>query len=103
MGDPIADRNFRDIIVAYAPEIATDPFRALAGIALTEPLVEAIRNAGPDLTREAVMAELKAIDGFSSGMYHHLSFADGYQGNNSVQLLQVTPQGLRAVSHWIID
>lgn len=102
-GDPIADANFFNIIVAYAPEVATDPFRALAGIALAEPLIEAIRNAGPDLTREALLAELNAIDGFSSGMYHHLSFADGYQGNNSVQLLQVTPVGLRAVSDWITD
>lgn len=101
LGDPIADQNFMDIIVAYAPEIATDPFRALAGIALTEPLIEAIRNVGPDLTRAAVMAELQAMDGFSTGMYHNISFADGYQGNNSVQLLQVTPEGLRPVSDWI--
>src|SRR5690606_31966942 len=52
-GDPIADQLYRDVIVAYAPEIARDPFRALAGIAFAEPAVLALQAAGRDLTRES--------------------------------------------------
>ena len=100
-GDPIADQIYRDIIVAYAPEIARDPFRALAGIAFAEPAVLALQAAGRDLTRESFMEALKGIDGYDTGLYHSLSFKDGYQGNNSVMLLQVTPQGLRPVSDWL--
>jgi len=101
-GDPIADALYRDVIVAYAPEIARDPFRALAGIAFAQPLVESLRAAGPDLSREGLLQALRAIDGYSEGLYHSLSFADGgYKGNNSVMLLQVTPQGLRPVSGWL--
>lgn len=100
-GDPIADALYRDVIVAYAPQVAADPFRALAGIAFAQPLVLALEAAGPELTRERVIEELEAIDGYTEGLYHNLSFANGYQGNNSVMLLQVTPQGLRPVSDWL--
>lgn len=100
-GDPIADALYRDVIVAYAPQIAADPFRALAGIAFAEPLVLALEAAGPDLTRAGLVAALEQIDGYQDGLYHNLSFANGYKGNNSVMLLQVTPQGLRPVSGWL--
>ncbi len=103
-GDPIADAYYRDIILAYAPEIAGDPFRALGGIAFAEPLVvamQAVSDAGDELTRENVMAALQAIDGYETGLYHNLDFTESFQGNNSVLLLQVTPEGLRPVSDWL--
>ncbi|HZJ10202.1 MAG TPA: ABC transporter substrate-binding protein, partial [Trueperaceae bacterium] len=100
-GDPIADQIYQDIVVGYAPQVAADPFRALAGIAFAQPLVEALKAAGPDLTREALIEALEGIDGYTEGLYHNVSFADGPRGNNSVMLLQVTPQGLRPVSDWL--
>ncbi len=100
-GDPIADRLYQEIILAYAPEIAAAPFFALAGIAFAQPLVEALEAAGPDLTRESFLEALRGIDGYTEGLYNEISFADGARGNNSVILLQVTPQGLRPVSDWL--
>ncbi len=100
-GDPIADRLYQEVIVQYAPQIAADPFRALAGIAFAEPLVRALEAAGPDVTRAGLIDALESLDGYDTGLYHSLSFADGYKGNNSVMLLQVTPQGLRPVSDWL--
>jgi len=103
-GDPIADRFYQEVILAYAPEIAADPFRALGGIAFAQPLVvamQAVADAGDELTRENVIAALQSIDGYDSGLYHNLDFTQGFQGNNSVLLLQVTPQGLRPVSDWL--
>ncbi len=100
-GDPIADAVYQDVILKYAPEIARDPFRALAGIAFAQPLVEALRAAGPELTRAGLLEALEAMDDYHDGLYYQLSFKDGYQGNTSVMLLQVTPQGLRPLSGWI--
>ncbi|MBW7916958.1 MAG: ABC transporter substrate-binding protein [Trueperaceae bacterium] len=100
-GDPIADQIYRDVIVAYAPEIARDPFRALAGVAFAEPMVLALQAAGPDLTRASFIEALKGIENYTEGLYHDLTFGDSYRGNNSVMLLQVTPQGLRPVSDWL--
>ncbi|MBS3933102.1 MAG: hypothetical protein KGZ35_02005, partial [Truepera sp.] len=57
--------------------------------------------AGPELTRESFVAALRSLDGYSEGLFHNLSFVAGYQGNNSIQLLQMTPQGLRPASDWL--
>lgn len=100
-GDPIADRLFAEVILGYAPQIARDPFRALAGVGFAQPLIVALERAGPNLTRQALVDALKSIDGYDQGMFFNLSFAGGFQGNNSIQLLQVTPQGLRPVSDWL--
>ena len=102
-GDPIADRIYQEVIIPYAPEIARDPFRALAGVAFAQPLVVALEAAGPDLTRESLIEALRSTDGYTDGLYHSVSFADGFRGNNSVMLLQVTPQGLRPVSDWLTN
>lgn len=100
-GDPIADQLYTEVIVPYAPQIARDPFRALAGIAFAQPAVEALRAAGPDLTRESFVDALQNISGYDEGLFHNLDFTEGYQGNNSIQLLRVTPEGLRPVSDWL--
>ena len=100
-GDPIADYYFQQVTLQFAPQIARDPFRAGAGIGFAQPVVEALRLAGPELTRESFVAALRSLDGYSEGLFHNLSFVAGYQGNNSIQLLQMTPQGLRPASDWL--
>ncbi len=94
-GDPIADDVLINIVAKYAPEAAKDPFRALAGVGFAQPLVEALRAAGPDLTRESLLEALNSLSGYDTGMFDNLDFTNGYQGNNSILLLQMTPEGLR--------
>lgn len=100
-GDPIADDILMNIIARYAPEAARDPFRALAGVGFAQPLVEALQAAGPDVTRESFLEALRAIEGFDTGLFANLDFTESYQGNNSIMLLQMTPQGLRPSSDFI--
>ncbi|ADI13707.1 ABC transporter substrate-binding protein [Truepera radiovictrix] len=100
-GDPIADEVFNTIVVPYAPEAAQDPFRALAGVGFAQPLIVALEAAGPDLTREALLEALRGISGYDEGLFPNLDFTEGYQGNNSVMLLQMTPEGLRPASDYL--
>ena len=100
-GDPIADRLFAEVILEYAPQIADSPFFALAGIGFAQPLVEALREAGPEPTRESFLRALEELAGYRQGMFYEVAFTDGYQGNNSILLLQMTPEGLRPVSDWL--
>lgn len=100
-GAPVADKLYKEVILQYAPQDAASPFFALAGIAFAQPLVEALRAAGPDLTRESFLAALESMDGYDEGLFNNLSFVESYQGNTSIQLLQVTPEGLRPVSEFI--
>jgi ABC-type branched-subunit amino acid transport system substrate-binding protein len=100
-GDPIADDILMNVIMRYAPEAARDPFRALAGVGFAQPLVEALRAAGPDVSRESLLEALRAIEGYDTGLFANLDFTESFQGNNSIILLQMTPQGLRPASDFI--
>ena len=101
-GDPIANDVLANIIVPYAPEAAKDPFRALAGVAFAQPLVQALEAAGPELTREGLLEALNGISSYEDGLFANIDFTGGYQGNNSIILLQMTPEGLRPASDGFI-
>ena len=101
-GDPVADDALLNIVSAYAPEAAQDPFRALAGVGFAQPLVEGLRAAGEDLTRESFLAAMENLSGYDTGMFANLDFTESYQGNNSILLLQMTPEGLRTASDGFI-
>ena len=100
-GDPVADDIYINVVAKYAPEAAKDPFRSLAGIAFAQPLVEALKAAGPDLTRDSLIAALNALEGYDTGLFANIDFTNGYQGNNSIRLLKMTPEGLRIASDFI--
>ncbi|HHO55654.1 MAG TPA: hypothetical protein ENK21_04640 [Trueperaceae bacterium] len=100
-GDPVADDIYVNVVAKYAPEAAKDPFRSLAGIAFAQPLVEALKAAGPDLTRESLLEALNNLSGYDTGLFANIDFTNGYQGNNSIRLLQMTPKGLRIASDFI--
>ena len=100
-GDAVADQIYKDVVVKYAPEAAKDPFRSLAGIAFAQPLVEALKAAGPDLSRESLIEALKSLKDYDSGLFANIDFSNGYQGNNSIRLLKMTPKGLRKASDFI--
>ncbi len=100
-GDPAADDIYVNVVAKYAPEAAKDPFRSLAGIAFAQPLVEALKAAGSDLTRDSLIAALNALEGYDTGLFANIDFTNGYQGNNSIRLLKMTPEGLRIASDFI--
>lgn len=100
-GDPVADDIYANIVAKYAPEAAKDPFRSLAGIAFAQPLVEALKAAGPDLTRESLLEALNNLEGYDTGLFANIDFTNGYQGNNSIRLLIMTPTGLNIASDFI--
>jgi len=64
-------------------------------------LVEALKAAGPDLNRESLIEALKSLKDYDSGLFANIDFSNGYQGNNSIRLLKMTPKGLRKASDFI--
>jgi len=59
----------------------------IAGFLFAEPLVEAIKNAGPELTREKVIAELEKLDKWGGGLHSAVTFGkDNRRGVRSVYL-----------------
>lgn len=78
-----------------------------AGIAFAEPLVEAIKRCGPDLTRERVVRELENLQGFKgiSGTIGYKPFAAGdpscRQGQKQTFLVKCRADGTsEALTGW---
>lgn len=100
--DPEATAVFQNIIMRYAPDAARQPFFALAGVAFAEPFVEALRRAGPQLTRERLIAALESLRNFNEGLLDNITFgAFQRQGQNSIYLLQARERRLVPISDWI--
>ena len=71
---PLLEKYKKDAFDAFAAKDERWGLFYYAGIAFAEPLVEAIRRAGPELTREAVVAQLEAMKGFK-GISGEISYA----------------------------
>jgi ABC-type branched-subunit amino acid transport system substrate-binding protein len=78
-----------------------------AGIAFAEPLVEAIKRCGPDLTRERLVQELENLKGFKgvSGTISYKPFQAGdpscRQGQKETFLVKCLPDGRsEALTGW---
>ena len=71
---PLLEKYKKDAFDVFAAKNERWGLFYYAGIAFAEPLVEAIRRCGPDLTREAVVAQLEAMKGFK-GISGQISYA----------------------------
>lgn len=58
----------KEVFEQFAAEDERWGYTFTAGIGFVEPLVEAIRRAGPDLTREKVVAEMEKMENFQGIM-----------------------------------
>jgi ABC-type branched-subunit amino acid transport system substrate-binding protein len=84
--DPVVTR-YREAFVKLHPDIRWGAFPA-AGFIFAEPLVEALRRAGPDLTREKLVEALESLNGFR-GTGPEITFGPELrQGARSVVLMR---------------
>lgn len=86
--DPTIQR-YKEAFEKKHPDIRWGAFPA-AGFLFAEPLVEALRRAGPDLSREKLVEALESLDGFQ-GSGPAITFGpDRRQGARSVMLMRCT-------------
>jgi ABC-type branched-subunit amino acid transport system substrate-binding protein len=92
LGDPLDQvdptiRRYREAFQKKHPDIRWGAFPA-AGFIFAEPLVEALRRAGPDLTREKLVAALESLQKFQ-GAGPEITFGPNVrQGSRSVLLMR---------------
>ncbi len=90
-GDPLVSK-YREAAKRLAPEERWGTFY-LAGILFAEPLVEALRRVGPDLSTEACIRELNSFKDWK-GLGAPITWsADNHQGTDSVQIQKCGPGG----------
>lgn len=93
---PLSDHplmvKYREAVKRFAPEERWGTFY-LAGTLYAEPLVEALKRVGPDLSIEACLNELNNIRNFQ-GIGPVINwYPDQHQGTDSVQIQQSGPKG----------
>jgi branched-chain amino acid transport system substrate-binding protein len=77
--------KYRDAMARFSPENRFSAF-SMSGFLFAEPVVEALRNAGRELTRESFMAEMEALDRFQ-GVGPEITFGPGQrQGSRALKL-----------------
>lgn len=93
---PLSDHplmvKYREAVKRFAPEERWGTFY-LAGTLYAEPLVEALKRVGPDLSIEACLNELNNIRNFQ-GIGPVINwYPDQHQGTDSIQIQQSGPKG----------
>lgn len=74
----------------------------LAGFLFAEPFVEALENAGRDLTREKLVVELEKLSHWDDGIGHDITFGPNQrQGQKSVLIAKCEGGRAVKVSDWI--
>ncbi|TVQ09232.1 MAG: ABC transporter substrate-binding protein [Balneolaceae bacterium] len=80
--------KYREALHRFSPENRFSAFTQ-SGFLFAEPVVEALRMAGRDLTREKLIEAMESLDGFQ-GIGPEISFAPGQrQGSRSLKLERV--------------
>lgn len=74
----------------------------LAGFLFAEPLVEALKNAGKDVTREKLVEELEKLKGWNGGTGHDITFGPGErQGQKSAFICRCEGGKAVKIADWI--
>ncbi len=89
--DPLVSK-YREAAKKYAPEERWGTY-SLAGIMFAEPLMEALRRTGPNLSTEAVIVELNKFKNWK-GLGAPITWTPQiHQGTDSVQIQKCGPGG----------
>ncbi|MBW2263375.1 MAG: ABC transporter substrate-binding protein [Deltaproteobacteria bacterium] len=75
----------------------------MAGFYFAEPVVAAMEAAGPELTREKLVAELEKLDAWDGGIGHAITFGpEERQGQKSVFLAKCEGGKAVKISDWLV-
>ena len=86
--DPKVDAML-DTLLKINPQLRQSPFNALAGVSFLEPFVEAIRRAGPNVTRDSVVRALESMRNWNGEVIRGITFGpDRHQGLNRIYIIK---------------
>jgi branched-chain amino acid transport system substrate-binding protein len=104
-GDPKADAALAEMAKIAPEAVKADPFRMLAGWAFTEPMLEGLKRAGPNLSRASFVKAMESMNNWRDGLFNSISFSPtDRQGNNSVFLVKAVyapKPGFLQVGGWV--
>ena len=93
-------KDYRDTLVKFAPAAKPSAFgiRAYADAII---FVEALKRAGPNPTRESLVAAIEAMKDFATGIYPPVTYGpDRHDGNNGAVIVRAQNGQWLPVSEW---
>lgn len=100
-GDARVDQMLATLI-RIDPALRGSPYNALAGVTFIEPLVEAFRRAGRDVTKERVVAALETLRNWDGEVSRSVTFGlERRQGLNRLYIVKAANGQYVKVTDWI--
>lgn len=99
--DPKVDAML-ETLLRVNPQLRQSPFNALAGVSFLEPFVEAVRRAGPTVTRDSVVRALESMRNWDGEVIRGITFGpDRRQGLNRIYIIKSENRQYRKLTDWI--
>lgn len=100
-GDPKIEETLGTLF-RYNAALRNSPYNALAGVSFIEPLVEALRRVGPDVTKDKVVAAMESIRNWDGAVARGITFTkDRHQGLNRIYVVRSSGGQYVKVTDWI--
>jgi ABC-type branched-subunit amino acid transport system substrate-binding protein len=99
--DPKVDAML-DAVLKVNPQLRASPFNALAGISFIEPFVEALRRAGPNVTKDSVVRAFETMRNWDGDVIRGVTFGPNqHQGINRIYIIKSENRQYKKLTDWI--
>ncbi|HEU5298544.1 MAG TPA: ABC transporter substrate-binding protein [bacterium] len=99
--DPKVDAML-ETLLKINPQLRQSPFNALAGVSFLEPFIEALRRAGPGVTRDSVVRAFESMRNWNGEVIRGVTFgADRRQGLNRIYIIKSENRQYKKLTDWI--
>lgn len=89
-------------ITKINPQLAQNPFNAVAGISFLEPFLEGLRRTGPNLTQDRFVAAMETLKNWDGQVIRGVTFtAKQHQGINRIYLVKAENKTYKPISDYI--
>ena len=84
------------------PQLRASPFNALAGVSFIEPFVEAVRRAGPNVTKDTVARAFESMKNWDGDVIRGVNFGPNqHQGINRIYIIKSENRQYKKLTVWI--
>jgi branched-chain amino acid transport system substrate-binding protein len=91
-----------EALVKVNPQLRGSPFNALAGVSFMEPFVEALRRAGPNVTRDNVVRAFESIKNWDGEVIRGVTFGPNqHQGISRMYIVRSENRQYKKLTDWI--
>ncbi len=102
---PGSDRKVDEVLTTLTkinPQLAQNPYNALAGVAFLEPFLEALRRTGPSLTKDRFVEAMESLKNWDGQVIRGVTFGPNrHQGLNRIFIVKAENKAYKQMTDYI--